>query len=257
MKPHPSFASPADLRRACRQGDFRAPTSGHAPARIQANLMIVPKAQAFDFLLFCQRNPKPCPLVEVLAPGVLEAACAAGSNIATDLPGYRVYRDGALAEERDEVASLWRDDFVTFLIGCSFSFEAAVQAAGVRLRHVEQGRNVAMYRTNIACAPAGIFEGEMVVSMRPIPSRDVARVVAISAAMPIAHGAPVHVGNPGALGIVDIGKPDYGDAVDILGDELPMFWACGVTPQWVAQKSRLALCITHAPGKMFVTDLEG
>ncbi len=257
MNPHPLFASPADLRQACRHGDFRAPTSGHAPGRIQANLMIVPKAEAFDFLLFCQRNPKPCPLVEVLAPGVLEAACAAGSNIATDVPGYRVYRDGALVEERDEVASLWRDDFVAFLIGCSFSFEAAVQAAGVRLRHVEQRRNVAMYRTNIACAPAGIFSGEMVVSMRPIRSRDVARVVEISATMPIAHGAPVHVGNPRALGIADIDAPEYGDAVEIRDDEVPVFWACGVTPQWVAQKSRLALCITHAPGKMFVTDLEG
>jgi uncharacterized protein YcsI (UPF0317 family) len=219
--------------------------------------MIVPKAQAFDFLLFCQRNPKPCPLVEVLAPGALEPACAKGASIATDLPGYRVYRDGALAEERDEVASLWRDDFVSFLIGCSFSFEAAVQAAGVRLRHVDQGRNVAMYRTNIACTPAGIFGGEMVVSMRPIKSRDVARVVEISATMPIAHGAPVHVGNPFALGIGDIAKPDYGDAVEIMDDEVPVFWACGVTPQAVAQKSKLALCITHAPGKMFVTDLEG
>jgi uncharacterized protein YcsI (UPF0317 family) len=257
VNPQSFFASPADLRLACRHGDFRAATSGQAPGRIQANLMVVPKAQAFDFLLFCQRNPKPCPLVEVLAPGALEAACAAASNIATDLPGYRIYRDGALAEERDEVASLWRDDFVVFLIGCSFSFEAAVQAAGVRLRHVDQGRNVAMYRTNIACAPAGVFAGEMVVSMRPIRSRDVARVVEISASMPIAHGAPVHVGNPAALGIDDLATPDYGDAVEIRDDEVPVFWACGVTPQWVAQKSRLELCITHAPGKMFVTDLEG
>ena len=257
MNAQPSFPTPGDLRLACRHGDFRGPTAGQAPGRVQANLMIVPKAQAFDFLLFCQRNPKPCPLVEVLAPGVLEAACATGSNVATDLPGYRVYRDGALAEERDEIASLWRDDLVAFLIGCSFSFEAAVQAAGVRLRHVDQGLNVAMYRTNIACVPAGIFAGEMVVSMRPIKNRDVARVVEISATMSIAHGAPVHIGNPSALGIADIDAPQYGDAVAIEDDEVPVFWACGVTPQWVAQKSRLAFCITHAPGKMFVTDLEG
>jgi uncharacterized protein YcsI (UPF0317 family) len=251
------FESPADLRRACRRGEFRAATTGHAPGRIQANLMIVPKAEAFDFLLFCQRNPKPCPLIEVLAPGGREPACAPDADIATDLPGYRVYRDGKLADERDEVATLWRGDFVAFLIGCSFSFESAVQAAGVTLRHIDQGRNVAMYRTNVACAPAGIFSGEMVVSMRPIKSCDVARVVEISAQLPIAHGAPVHVGHPSALGIADLARPEYGDPVEIMDDELPVFWACGVTPQWVAQRSGLAFCITHAPGKMFVTNLEG
>ena len=251
------FDSPAELRRACRSGEFRRDTAGQAPGRIQANLMILPKAQAFDFLLFCQRNPKPCPLVEVLAPGALEPKCAPGANIATDVPGYRVYRDGELVEERNEVASLWRDDMVGFLIGCSFSFESAVQAAGVRLRHIDQGRNVAMYRTNVACVPAGIFGGEMVVSMRPIKSRDVARVVEISARLPIAHGAPIHVGNPAALGVVALERPDYGDRVDVMDDEVPVFWACGVTPQWVAQRSRLPLCITHAPGKMFVTDLGG
>ena len=256
---HPShvFDSPAELRSACRRGEFQGPTTGHAAGRIQANLMIVPQAQAFDFLLFCQRNPKPCPLIEVLAPGALEPLCAPGASIATDVPGYRVYRDGALAEERGEVASLWRDDFVAFLIGCSFSFESAVQEAGVRLRHIDQGRNVAMYHTSIACVPAGIFSGEMVVSMRPIRSRDVARVVEISARLPIAHGAPVHVGNPAALGVADLAAPDYGDPVDVMDDEVPVFWACGVTPQWIAQRSRLPLCITHAPGKMFVTDLVG
>ena len=251
------FADPAALRQACRDGRFAQPTTGHAPGRIQANMMIVPKEHAFDFLLFCQRNPKPCPLVEVLSPGQLEPACAPGASIATDLPGYRVYRDGEFVEERTDVSELWRDDLVTFLIGCSFSFESQVQAAGVRLRHVDQGRNVAMYRTNVACTPAGIFSGEMVVSMRPIKSRDVAKAVEISARLPIAHGAPVHVGNPAALGVADIMKPEYGDPVEILDDEVPMFWACGVTPQWVAQRSRLPFCITHAPGKMFVTDLLG
>jgi uncharacterized protein YcsI (UPF0317 family) len=257
MKPVLCFDSPAELRRACRHGEYAGATAGQAPGRIQANVMIVPQVRAFDFLLFCQRNPKPCPLVEVLAPGALEPMCARGADIATDLPGYRVYRDGVLTEERDDVAGLWRDDLVAFLIGCSFSFEAAVQAAGVRLRHIDQGRNVAMYRTNIACVPAGTFAGEMVVSMRPIKSRDVARVVEISARLPIAHGAPVHVGNPEAIGITDIARPEYGEPVDIEADELAVFWACGVTPQWVAQQSRLPFCITHAPGKMFVTDLEG
>ncbi|HEX7686167.1 MAG TPA: putative hydro-lyase [Burkholderiaceae bacterium] len=253
----PAFALPEPLRLACRTGRFTKPTAGHAPGRIQANMMIVPREHAFDFLLFCQRNPKPCPLVEVLSPGQLEPACAPGASIATDLPGYRVYRDGEFVEERTDVSELWRDDLVTFLIGCSFSFESQVQAAGVRLRHIDQGRNVAMYRTNVACTPAGIFAGEMVVSMRPIKSRDVAKAVEISARLPIAHGAPVHVGNPRALGVADLMKPDYGDAVEILDDEVPMFWACGVTPQWVAQRSRLPFCITHAPGKMFVTDLVG
>jgi uncharacterized protein YcsI (UPF0317 family) len=251
------YTDPAELRLASRHGDFKQATSGHAPGRIQANLMVVPKAQALDFMLFAQRNPKPCPLIEVLNPGALEPVCAAGANIATDIPGYRVYRDGELVEERDDVSALWQPDFVSFLIGCSFSFESALIKAGVALRHVEQGRNVAMYRTNIACVPAGVFSGEMVVSMRPIKSRDVARVVQICERFTVAHGAPVHVGNAEAIGIADLQRPDYGDAVSIEEDEVPVFWACGVTPQWVAQRSRLPLCITHAPGRMFVTDLEG
>jgi len=219
--------------------------------------MIVPQAQAFDFLLFCQRNPKSCPLVEVLNPGQLEPGCAPGANIATDLPGYRVYRDGVFAEELASISALWQDDLVTFLIGCSFSFEAAVMQSGIPLRHVDQGRNVAMYRTNLACTPAGIFKGPTVVSMRPIKSRDVAKVVEVSGRFPLAHGAPVHIGNPQVIGIKDLAQPDYGDAVEILPDEIPVFWACGVTPQAVAQASRLSLCITHAPGKMFITDMLG
>jgi uncharacterized protein YcsI (UPF0317 family) len=251
------YNDPAELRFAARHGDFRQATSGHAPGRIQANLMVVPKANALDFMLFAQRNPKPCPLIEVLNPGAVEPDCAPGANIATDIPGYRVYRDGELAEERDDVAALWQDDFVSFLIGCSFSFESALMKAGVALRHVNEGRNVAMFRTHIACVPAGVFSGEMVVSMRPIKSRDVARVVQICERFTVAHGAPVHVGNPEAIGVADLQRPDYGDAVSIQEDEVPVFWACGVTPQWVAQRSRLPLCITHAPGRMFVTDIEG
>lgn len=251
------FTTPSAVRQASRSGSFVQPTAGCAPGFIQANMMIVPQAQAFDFLLFCQRNPKSCPLVEVLAPGQLEPACAPGANIATDLPGYRVYRDGVFTEERSDIAALWQDDFVTFLIGCSFSFESAVIQAGIPLRHVDQGRNVAMYRTNLPCTPAGIFQGPTVVSMRPIKSRDVAKVVEVSGRFPLAHGTPLHVGNPQALGIQDLAHPDYGDAVDVLPDEVPVFWACGVTPQAVAQASGLPLCITHAPGKMFITDIQG
>jgi uncharacterized protein YcsI (UPF0317 family) len=254
---NPLLTRPADVRLACRSGQFTRPTAGCAPGYIQANMMIVPQAQAFDFLLFCQRNPQACPLVEVLGPGQLVPACAPGASIATDLPGYRVYRDGAFVEERSDIAALWQDDFVTFLIGCSFSFESAVMQAGIPLRHVEQGRNVAMYRTHLACTPAGIFQGPTVVSMRPIHSRDVAKVVEVSGRFPLAHGAPLHIGNPQAIGIQDLARPDYGDAVEILPDEIPVFWACGVTPQAVAQASRLPLCITHAPGKMFVTDMRG
>ena len=252
-----TFDDPGALRHACRTGAFTLPTAGHAPGHIQANLMIVPQADAFDFLLFCQRNPKPCPLIEVMEPGARAVRCAPGSDIATDVPGYRVYRDGELVDERADIAALWREDFVSFLIGCSFSFESALEHAGIPLRHVVQQRNVAMYRTNIACTPAGRFSGEMVVSMRPIKCRDVARVVEICGRFPQAHGAPVHVGNPQALGIADVMRPDYGDAVEILDDEVPVFWGCGVTPQWVAQRSGLSLCITHSPGKMFVTDLKG
>jgi uncharacterized protein YcsI (UPF0317 family) len=251
------YPEPQALRLAAREGRFKEPTSGHAPGYLQANLMIVPQAHAFDFLLFCQRNPKPCPLIEVLEPGSVQPRCGKGANIATDIPGYRVYRNGEFAGERDNAADLWQQDFVSFLIGCSFSFETAVTEAGIPLRHLQQGCNVAMYRTSIACEPAGLFHGEMVVSMRPIKSRDVAKVVEISGRFSVAHGAPVHIGNPGAIGIADLAKPDYGDAVAVKDDEVPIFWACGVTPQWVAQKSRLPLCITHAPGKMFVTDLKG
>lgn len=254
---NPMYPTPKALRQAARDGSFNGQTSGQAPGHIQANLMIVPQAQAYDFLLFCQRNPKPCPLVEVLKPGATEPACAPGASIATDIPGYRVYRDGEFAEERGEIASIWQDNYVSFLIGCSFSFEAAVAQEGIPLRHVVQGCNVSMFRTSLQCQPAGVFSGEMVVTMRPIKSRDVARVVEISGRFDVAHGAPVHIGNPGAIGIADLAKPDYGDAVSIKDDEVPVFWACGVTPQWVAQKSRLPVCITHAPGKMFVTDLKG
>ena len=252
-----TFDSPRELRLAAREGKIEEPTSGYAPGFLQANLMIVPQEYAFDFLLFCQRNPKPCPLIEVMEPGAREPKCAPGADIARDIPGYRMYRDGELVGERADVADMWRGDFVSFLIGCSFSFEDAVVQAGIPLRHVDQGCNVAMYRTNIPCQGAGPFEGEMVVSMRPIRSRDVAKVVEISGRFDVAHGAPVHIGNPGAIGIADVARPDYGDAVRIEDDEVPIFWACGVTPQWVAQKSRLPLCITHAPGKMFVTDLKG
>jgi uncharacterized protein YcsI (UPF0317 family) len=246
--------TPSSFRARCRDGSFAGPTAGIAPGHVQANLMIVPREAAFDFLLFCQRNPKPCPIVDVLEAGRFEPRIATGADIRSDLPGYRVYRDGALTEELSDITHLWRDDLVSFLIGCSFSFEAALIDGGIPLRHVDQGINVAMYRSAIACVPAGRFHGPMVVSMRPIKAADVVRAVEISGRYPDVHGAPIHVGDPKALGIADLARPDYGDAVTIEPGELPVFWACGVTPQAVAVAAKLPFCITHAPGMMFVAD---
>jgi len=252
-----TFDQPAALRMACRTGEFRDTTMHQVTGYQQANLVVLPHVHAPDFLLFCRRNPKACPLIEVMAPGARTPACAAGADIATDLPGYRIYRDGALAAETHEIASLWRDDFVVFLIAGSFSFEWALIDAGIPLRHISERRTVPMYRTSMPCVPAGGFRGEVVVSMRPIRSRDIVPAIEVSSRFPMSHGAPLHVGNPACIGIHDLRKPDYGDPIDVLEDELPVFWACGITPQWVVQQSRLPLCITHVPGKMLVTDLKG
>jgi uncharacterized protein YcsI (UPF0317 family) len=250
----PSSWSPSDVRARCRDGGWSGPTAGLAAGRVQANLMALPREAAFEFLLFCQRNPKPCPIVEVVEAGVAPA-CAHAADLRTDLPRYRIYRDGTLAEEVADATPFWRDDLVAFLLGCSFSFEEALVAAGVPLRHVELGRNVAMYRTSRPCAPAGRFAGPLVVSMRPIRAEQVALAVQVTSRFERVHGAPVQVGAPEALGIADLARPDYGDPVPIARGELPVFWACGVTPQAVAVASRLPFCITHAPGCMFVTDL--
>ena len=247
--------SPRQLRALCRSGEYTGATAGVAHGYVQANLMIVPREYAFDFLLFCQRNPKPCPLVEVLEAGRTEPSCAPGADLRTDLPGYRIYENGVLSREVTDIGAQWRDDFVSFLIGCSFSFENALIEGGIPLRHVQQRRNVAMYKTNIACRSAGRFHGNLVVSMRPVNSRDVAKAVEISARFPQVHGAPLHIGRPEAIGIGDLSAPDFGDPVEVHDDELPVFWACGVTPQYVAQLSAIPFCISHSPGKMLVTDL--
>jgi uncharacterized protein YcsI (UPF0317 family) len=248
-------ASPAEVRLLCRTGEWSGQTAGLAPGHVQCNLMILPAAYAFDFLLFCQRNPRPCPLVEVLEAGSFTPHCAPDSDLRSDLPGYRLYQQGVLTRELADISSLWREDLVSFLLGCSFSFEAALMRGGIPLRHVENRRNVAMYKTNIACRPAGRMQGNMVVSMRPIRSADVARAVQITGRYPQVHGAPLHVGFPEAIGISDLARPDFGDPVILLEDELPVFWACGVTPQYIAELSRLPFCITHSPGKMLITDL--
>ncbi|KAB1070226.1 putative hydro-lyase [Methylobacterium planeticum] len=250
------FATAREARRAIRRGEWDRHTVGLAPAHVQGNLVILPAALAGDFLRFCQQNPKPCPLLAVSAPGARDLpALGADLDIATDVPDYRVYEHGRLVCERSDVSSLWRDDFVSFVLGCSFSFEEALLAAGIPLRHVAQGRNVAMYRTTIPTNPAGAFHGPLVVSMRPMKAADAIRAVQVTARMPAVHGAPVHLGDPRLIGITDLARPDFGDAVAIEADEVPVFWACGVTPQAVVMAAEPALCITHSPGHMLITDL--
>lgn len=239
-----------------RSGGWRKPTASLAPGYLQANLVVLPHAFAYDFLLFCQRNPKPCPLLDVTEVGsyVPDPALAAAADLRTDLPLYRVYRDGRLQGEIDDLIDVWQPDFVSFLLGCSFTFEGALVSAGIPVRHLELGSNVPMFRTNIACRAAGIFSGPLVVSMRPIPGRLVSEAVQITARFPAAHGAPIHIGDPSAIGITSLDRPDYGDPVPIHRDELSVFWACGVTAQAVAQSAEIPYMITHAPGHMFVTD---
>ena len=247
--------NPQEIRALVRSGEWKNVTAGLAPGHVQANLAILPKELAFDFMLFCQRNPKPCPILEVLEPGQTEPRLMApGANMCTDLPKYRVFRDGEMVGEEEDLRSLWRDDLVSFLLGCSFSFETALLNAGIPLRHLEAGKNVSMYVTNISATPAGAFSGPMVVSMRPIHHSQVVRAVQVTSRFPSVHGAPVHIGDPEAIGIKDITSPDYGEPTEIRQGEVPVFWACGVTPQAVALQSRPPFMITHAPGHMFVTD---
>jgi uncharacterized protein YcsI (UPF0317 family) len=248
--------SPAEARAAIRAGEWSGPTAGLAAGFTQANLVVLPEADAFAFLRFCLRNPKPCPVLEVTDPGSPEPAeLAPGADLRTDLPRYRVWRDGELVDEPADVSRHWRNDLVAFLIGCSFTFERALLADGLPVRHVEQGVNVPRYRTSRACRPAGPFSGPLVVSMRPMTPAQAIRATQITSRFPTVHGAPVHVGDPAALGIDDLGAPDYGDPVEVRPGEVPVFWACGVTPQAVAVSSRPALMLTHAPGHMFVTDV--
>lgn len=250
-------AAAAALRRRCREGKETGPTAGLAPGFAQANLVAVPKRHAFDFARFCLLNPKPCPLLAVAdAPdAVLPEAVARGADLRRDLPRYRVWRDGVVVDEVEDASSAWTEDLTAFLLGCSFSWEPALAAAGHEPRHVTEGTNVAMYRTNVPNATAGPFGGTLVVSMRPYAPEAVPAVAALTSAYPAAHGGPVHWGDPKELGIADLGAPDYGDAVPVRPGEVPVFWACGVTPQNALADAKLPLAITHAPGHMLVCDL--
>lgn len=252
-----SSLSPAEIRQLCRTGKLVDPTPGLASGYVQANLVILPKLLAFDFLLFCQRNPKPCPVLDVTEVGNPEPKIiASGADVRTDLPRYRIFRNGNLGEEVTEITEFWRDDLVAFLIGCSFSFEAAMLRVGLPVRHIEEGKNVPMYKTNIPCLSAGVFSGNLVVSMRPLSMNQAIQAVQITGRYAKAHGSPIQIGDPAAIGIKEIDSPDFGDSVTINEGELPVFWACGVTTQQAILEAKPELAITHAPGHMFVSDLK-
>ncbi|CAB3830661.1 putative hydro-lyase [Achromobacter anxifer] len=239
-----------------RGGKLTGPTANLAPGHVQANLAILPRALAADFLHFCQRNPKPCPLLAMSEPGDPSLPeLGQDIDIRSDIPRYRVWKNGELVAEPTDVRDIWRDDLVSFLIGCSFSFEEAMLDNGLPVRHIEQGCNVPMYRTSIPTHAAGVFSGPLVVSMRPLKAADAIRAIQVTSRFPSVHGAPVHIGDPALIGIADINRPDYGDPVEIREGEMPVFWACGVTPQSVVAAVRPEFCITHAPGHMLVTDL--
>ncbi|MFF5251896.1 putative hydro-lyase [Streptomyces leeuwenhoekii] len=250
---HAHAWSPETARARIREG-LAGPTAGVAAGRTQANLIAVPADWAYDVLLFCTRNPQPCPVLDVTDAGSWTTVLAEGADLRTDLPRYRVWRDGELVDEPTDVRAYWREDLVSFLIGCSFTFEWALARAGVPIRHIEQGRNVPMYVTTRPCRPAGRLRGPLVVSMRPVPPEHLAAAVRESRRFPAVHGGPVHCGDPSVLGIGDLGRPDFGDPVEYSPDDVPVFWACGVTPQAAVAASRPPFAITHAPGRMFLTD---
>jgi uncharacterized protein YcsI (UPF0317 family) len=244
-----------DARRAIRSGEFTGQTAGVAPGYVQGNLAILPQVLAADFLRFCQLNPKPCPLLATSSPGDFGLPTLADDlDIRTDLSRYRVFRRGVLVDEPTDIRGHWRDDLVVFVLGCSFSFEEALVEAGIELRHMTLGVTVPMYRTSIATAPAGPFHGPVVVSMRPMTPENAIRAIQITTRFPAVHGAPVHIAKPELIGISNLMQPDYGDAVPIKENEIPVFWACGVTPQSVVAMAKPEFCVTHYPGCMLVTD---
>ena len=250
-------ASPSEVRKLIREGKIVKPTSGMCAGYAHANLVVLPKDLAYDFLLFAQRNPKPCPILEVSDVGSRTLKkIAKDCDIAKDIPKYRIYKKGELVGEYTDVSEFWQDDFVSFLIGCRFSFESELLEADIPVRHIEEGCNVPMFITNIDCNEAGIFKGKMVVSMRPIPREKIVKSVLVSGSMPKVHGSPIHIGNPEEIGIKDINKPDFGDKVTINEGEVPVFWACGVTPQSVIMNVKPEIVITHSPGHMLITDIK-
>ena len=247
--------TPAQLREEIRAGKWKTPTTGVAPGYVQANLVMLPQDAAFYFLLFCVRNPKPCPILDVLEPGQVEPKIAKDADLRTDLPKYRIFEQGKLKDEVEDVRNVFHDKMVSFLLGCSFSFEAALVAAGVPVRNLEEDKNVSMYITSRDCQPSGPFSAPLVVTMRPMKPAEAVRAIQVTTRFHLTHGAPVHMGSPEEIGIQDLDRPDFGDPVTIRSGEIPVFWACGVTSQLAATSASLPLVVTHAPGYMFVSDL--
>jgi len=251
------FASPKEVRNSFKEEVIVKPTAGMARGYAQANLIVLPEELAFEFMLFAYRNPKPCPLLDVLEAGQFEPFMSTpGADIRTDLPKYRIYENGKVKEEVTNIKEYWRDDLVSFLLGCSFTFEDALLKADIPIRHIEENKNVPMFKTNIETNEAGRFSGPLVVTMRPLESSLISKAVQISGEYEEVHGAPVHIGNPEEIGISDINNPDFGDAVKVKENEIPVFWACGVTPQAAIMRSKLPFVITHSPGYMFITDIK-
>jgi uncharacterized protein YcsI (UPF0317 family) len=249
--------NPDEIRQLIRNQTITGPTAGMAKGYTQANLVILKKEYAFDFLLFCLKNPKPCPILDVTEPGsFIPSKIAKDADIRTDIPKYRIYKDGIYVEEATKITEYWEEDMVGFLLGCSFTFEGPLLESGIPIRHIEENCNVPMYKTNIPCEKAGIFEGPTVVSMRPMKPDDAIRAIQITTRFPAVHGAPIHIGDPRQIGITNLSQPDFGDSVTIKDGEVPVFWACGVTPQAVAIQSKPSIMITHAPGHMFISDIK-
>ena len=257
IKANDSQLQAAQAARQKIRAGYDRPTAGMAAGMTQVNMISVPKAWAYDFLLYAQRNPQSCPILDVLEEGIYVTELASNADIRSDFPRYRVWKDGVMVDEITDATQLYQahPDLVTFLIGCSFSFETALQEAGIEIRHIQDQRNVPMYLSNVSCRPAGRISGNMVVSMRPIPASQVADAVKITAAMPSVHGAPVHIGHPEGLGISDLNAPDFGQSSRIEPGEIPVFWACGVTPQAAVMNSKIPFAISHAPGHMLITDV--
>lgn len=253
---HLSYETPLSVRLGCRSGAITGPTAGMAPGFVQGNLAVLPQALADEFLRFCHANPKPCPVIGISEPGSFRVpTLGADLDIRTDFPGYRVWRNGEVIADTTDVTQYWRDDLVAFVIGCSHSFEEALLQEGLPLKHIDQGTKVPMFRTAVQCNPVGRFSGRMVMSMRPLSPANAIRAIQITTRFPSVHGAPLHVGLPELIGVADVMKPDFGEPVEVRDDELPVFWACGVTPQSVLMESRPDFAITHAPGCMLVTDM--
>jgi uncharacterized protein YcsI (UPF0317 family) len=256
VAPHQLKDRARQMRRRIRNGEWREQTSGLTPGIVQGNVTILPTRWADDFLAYCRANPRPCPLIAVGRPGSPALpVLGADIDIRTDLPMYCIFKDGEQVAETQDIAGLWRDDLTTFVFGCSYSFEEMLLAEGIPLRHLEQGTGVPVYRSNIEAVPAGPFGGTIAVSMRAFAPGDVDRVIDITNRFPLVHGSPVHIGDPAAIGIADLMRPDWGDVVPVIPGEVPVFWACGVTPQLAIASARPDFAITHKPSHMLITDL--